>query len=789
MRTIRKLLRRFVVGCLNVITLVISNRYSIRSVFHNSEPSFVRADREAQGVGSRRYNGIKYQDVLDAVEKVDSKNFSRFSDVISFLSRNYELRDLARILQEYFSSKDLSGIHFEEDFAVLRLYYESLDYDRDQLELLEPKFLDWTVEPSESLYLISLCLKASFFARLHRRSKSIEILDEYFSITSDSQKNLYICELYLSYCAYFQDYRRIQALFSNGLISETKKLSPGLRARLIYPLLESFITSDNQIAFSRVYESIICDYQNAEDRQFLVKFENLYVEANINCFRFEEAKNKLGYFRHCVVARQYLRNWLNLARVEYFQGNLFRSRLLFLFVALVFGYKRLSIRDLKMLFGNRYILVRDYSRQSFKVIQSRLGVKAKGVEADEKAAQIYEQIISKEISRRNINHKQGQKYLSHLFSNDNYSGAKKVFEKLSMLPGFPWGNPYWHRRIRGLEYNSAREYFQTMADAATTVSLENNVENFVSQLPDCRNKKVLVLAHFGPGDEFIASSSYTALLNWARNNSNFITIATQRRILPLMRRTYPEINFIENERVIQGALNVAITDSSILNTGLPTTGLLSHVLDSRTQSKLSEYDYVTSTTLLIAQFHINNQHRNLQPDNARSVHWANKLKRLSNNDTRYFGLSWRSSLLTRNRNVHYFSTNELEPLKRISNAVFINLQLNVTDAELDELRAMGINIVNFDELDLFDDFDGMASLVSNLDGVISPFVAIGELAAAVGVKTFLLSPTMDTRWRVESADNDKEVVYSSGVVKVVFPSSNESKVSCIEVVAKDLQNL
>ena len=79
---------------------------------------------------------------------------------------------------------------------------------------------------------------------------------------------------------------------------------------------------------------------------------------------------------------------------------------------------------------------------------------------------------------------------------------------------------------------------------------------------------------------------------------------------------------------------------------------------------------------------------------------------------------------------------------------YVNLQYGETAEELSQISSKyGLNVEQIDELDLFNDLDGLAALISACDIVISIDTAPAHLAGALGIDTRVLLPlTADERW-------------------------------------------
>ena len=110
------------------------------------------------------------------------------------------------------------------------------------------------------------------------------------------------------------------------------------------------------------------------------------------------------------------------------------------------------------------------------------------------------------------------------------------------------------------------------------------------------------------------------------------------------------------------------------------------------------------------------------------------------NNKKKIGISWHS------KNENYGSAKSLDlnmfiPIFMLDEYTFINLQYGDTKEEIKSFcRDSNINIVNFEEVDLFNDFEAISSLLKNLDLFITVSNTTAHVAGALGVPTWLIKP-------------------------------------------------
>lgn len=100
------------------------------------------------------------------------------------------------------------------------------------------------------------------------------------------------------------------------------------------------------------------------------------------------------------------------------------------------------------------------------------------------------------------------------------------------------------------------------------------------------------------------------------------------------------------------------------------------------------------------------------------------------------GILWRSHLMVRTRKLMYLRLEDFSPLTQLEGVEIWSIQHAMTEAETQTCRDLGINLL--DDVDLFNDFEGMASCLLGLDLLIGISSVPMELGAALGIETWML---------------------------------------------------
>jgi Tfp pilus assembly protein PilF len=128
----------------------------------------------------------------------------------------------------------------------------------------------------------------------------------------------------------------------------------------------------------------------------------------------------------------------------------------------------------------------------------------------------------------------------------------------------------------------------------------------------------------------------------------------------------------------------------------------------------------------------------LNPDPTDVAKFAVRLAEFK--DKKLIGICWRSHKLSATRNKKYTALEDWRSVLSIPGAKFVNLQYGECEVEIQQIEhELGIRILRWSDLDLMNDFSGVAALIKNLDLVVSISSAVVPLAGAVGTQTICMT--------------------------------------------------
>jgi tetratricopeptide (TPR) repeat protein len=262
------------------------------------------------------------------------------------------------------------------------------------------------------------------------------------------------------------------------------------------------------------------------------------------------------------------------------------------------------------------------------------------------------------------------------------------------------------------------------------------------------DKRCLFIVEGGPGDEIRFSATYNELTGMVGQAA----ITCEPRLTILLRRSFPQIEFIPTTRHRKELLNVSIDSRSKL-----TDMRLYPSVSDAVINAAEGCDFACSILDTLADTRPDRQSFQSQsvltpnPDLVRKWHGLS-IRRAQ------IGIAWRSLLRSKDRNHHYLLASDIAGLGGID-ADFWLLQPQTDDAEIAELRAAGLH-VNIPDIDLKDDFEGQAALMSCLDAVVAPLTTTAELAGMLGVPTIIFGRSQQVIWRRN--DDGSDVWYRNG---------------------------
>ena len=237
-----------------------------------------------------------------------------------------------------------------------------------------------------------------------------------------------------------------------------------------------------------------------------------------------------------------------------------------------------------------------------------------------------------------------------------------------------------------------------------------NKKLYRSVILDDKKGRFLVVREQGVGDEILYSSIYDDFLK----DINNAVIECDPRLLNLYKRSFPEYS----EKFVSIG---AVTD------------------DDEKFKKIDNVIYAGS----LGRYYRKNikdfkNNSFLKVDN--KIFEEMQIK-LSIFKKKYrIGLSWKSfnNQFAKDKSLNL---KDLSNILNLTNCDIFNLQYGDVENEINNFNSENKNkLINIEGLDLFNDFDGIASLLKSLDVFVTISNSTAHLAGALGVKTILIKP-------------------------------------------------
>ena len=270
-------------------------------------------------------------------------------------------------------------------------------------------------------------------------------------------------------------------------------------------------------------------------------------------------------------------------------------------------------------------------------------------------------------------------------------------------------------------------------------------------LNEINNDRLLIVAEQGIGDHIL----YMSLIQDFYSIHKYFDVSVNPKLISILNRSFKNINFISSK------VNI---DDSVYSYQLP-MGCIGNFTrptpeSFRTQPK--KFLYADETLKDQLRF------------------------RLKEDGKFLCGIAWKS----KNEDIGEYKSINLEtllPIIKLNNITFVNLQYGDTQNEIETVKKLyGIDIKTIDEIDNFNDIDGLASLIDACDFVVSASNVTIHLAGGLGKQSYLIVPDMHGRIWYWHKEDSQSIWYPSVSIHSQIISSSWSKP--INDIAQILEN-
>ena len=233
---------------------------------------------------------------------------------------------------------------------------------------------------------------------------------------------------------------------------------------------------------------------------------------------------------------------------------------------------------------------------------------------------------------------------------------------------------------------------------------------------------VFIWKEQGIGDQIL----FARLFNDLRDKDIKIDALVDKKLKPLFQSSFPHINFVDS------------ANEDLIDSHAPMGDLGQFFINNFDDVKARSHPYIKV-----------NQQR------------TETLKKLLPSDKKICGISWVSvnEDLGRNKSM---SLEQLKDILLLPNMVFVDLQYGDTSQERQSFyEKYGVKILKIEEVDNFDDIEGLASLIDLCDCVLSVSNTTVHIAGAIGKPTYLMLPKGKGKLWYWSKEGNQSMWYKS----------------------------
>jgi hypothetical protein len=254
---------------------------------------------------------------------------------------------------------------------------------------------------------------------------------------------------------------------------------------------------------------------------------------------------------------------------------------------------------------------------------------------------------------------------------------------------------------------------------------ESKFLNF-ERLSISRGKSLFVIGDEGVGDEIRTAQFYSGLLSFFSN----ITISCDPRLLRIFQNSFPELNFIPVPRIRKALGNESEHSANRLH-GFGEK--ISHYLTEECLPHMDKSDAVTFGQNIWFNYFIDEIKR---PNTGSYLKMPTSGELLPATEKLRVGVLWRSHLRSGARKMMYLDVEDFLPLTALQGVELWSIQHAIDEEELEFCRQNSIRII--EDVDLFNDFEGLSTYLSQMDLLIGISSVPMELGAAVGTEVWML---------------------------------------------------
>ena len=264
------------------------------------------------------------------------------------------------------------------------------------------------------------------------------------------------------------------------------------------------------------------------------------------------------------------------------------------------------------------------------------------------------------------------------------------------------------------------QWYKARETAGTADSLDYDIACPRLKDEPAAGKRLFVSAEQGLGDEIMFAGILPDLLAEVGPDGH-ITIGVEPRLVSLFQRSFPQCTVTRHHTTRFKTRPVRLFPEIENWSSYDAWAIMGQFLP-RYRPTVADFDKPAF----------------LKADPERLEYWKAQLAEL--NDQPKIGLLWRSLIKHSRRDRYYSPFTQWQEVLAVPGVQFINLQYGDTTEEMDQAKAMGLDIWTPPSINLKQDLDDLAALTAALDCVLGPANATSNIAGAIGTEIWIVSP-------------------------------------------------
>jgi hypothetical protein len=264
----------------------------------------------------------------------------------------------------------------------------------------------------------------------------------------------------------------------------------------------------------------------------------------------------------------------------------------------------------------------------------------------------------------------------------------------------------------------------------------------------------IVCSEQGIGDQLIFLS---AIQDAKKDFPNMILVC-EGRMASIIKRSFPDLQLMTSGKIGDGAEDIG------QNLGYMPLG-----------SMLAKYRPDTEAFLA-------NRKPYISVDGDLYHQYREQLKQIAN-ERKILGISWQSHVATNTAKIKSTAfTDWLGVFDK--DTLVVNLQYGNSDAEQSLVKAHGLDMVSFNQLDFTKDLDHWLALSAACDGITCISTSLVHFAGACGQKVSVVMPYNQGHWSVGVTDTES-IIYSN--VRLFRRENSENNASLVNRAANHIK--